>query len=101
MHARTSPGWLAWHEAESEMMTSYRLGWDDPGSPVFSASHAVREMAPIHDTVDSGDMQQVLSILAKDPQAVHTRGTVRACPAQPLRGGAAGTAIRPGCSGTP
>ena len=30
-------------------------------------------MAPIHDAAKSGDRQQVLSILAKDSRAVHTK----------------------------
>ena len=36
-------------------------------------------MAPIHSAAENGDRQEVLSILANDPQAVHASNEVRAC----------------------
>ena len=50
------------------------------------------EMASIHDAAKTGDRQQVLSILANDPLAVHAKTEVRACPDNLLSGGKRGAA---------
>ena len=60
------------------------------GSATYRRGRNDAAMAPIHTVAVEGNRQQVLSILANDPLAVHAKTEVRACPANLLSGGKAG-----------